>query len=80
VDIVWYERRDEVVEEVKILLGAEKGVPADDIVPAAQDIFTHRTTAAKIVYERLSLDEKGKIQKQVERSGKEENPPEIQQR
>lgn len=79
-DIVWRERRDEVISEIRVLLAAENRGPAGDGDLLAQDIFTHRTTAARNVYQKLSADDKATIAKQVEDSGKDLNPPDIQQK
>lgn len=71
-EIIWEERRDEVLEEVKVIVG--KSDPTD------KDNFQQRTAAAKAVYDRLSEGEKGRIRKLVETRKKRVNPPEKQRK
>jgi len=75
-DIVWRDKQNEVLEEVK-LLHAEAGGEGD---PTHQDKFRFRTPAAKKVFTRMSEDEKRIIEREVEKLGQEVNPPEIQQK
>ena len=52
----------------------------DEIIAMGGDAFGSRTTAAKRVYEGLSLNEKRKIDIIVERLAERVNPPEVQQK
>jgi len=64
-DIVWHEMRQAC---------------QDEIIAMGGDAFATRTTAAKRVYQGLSLDERQKINIIVERSADRVNPPEVQRR
>jgi hypothetical protein len=70
IDVVWDQRREEVLEEIKTTVG--KSVPTD------REIFMRRTAAAKAVYERLSEGEKKRIQTFIQRGEKYVNPAKIQ--
>jgi len=72
VDIVWNERGEEVLAEIREILGMPD--------PTPQDIFTVRTRAASRVYRRLTQDEKAVIKKKADGAEKHQNPPHIQRR
>ena len=64
-DIVWHEMRQACQDEIIAIRG---------------DAFATRTTAAKRVYEGLTLDQRRKIDTMAERSADRVNPPEVQRR
>lgn len=75
-DIVWRERKDEVLKEVN-RLHTQAGGEGE---PSHGDKFKLRNTAARNVHAGMNEDEKAAIMKEVERSGEEANPPEIQRK
>ena len=75
-NIVWRDRRTEVSEEIKRLY-AEAGGEGE---PSSDKVFQLRSTAARNVYIGLSEDEKAMVMKEVENSGQEANPPDVQKR
>lgn len=77
VDVVWRTRKEEVLQEIKSIIGANRDGDGD---PTPGEEFRHRTTAAKNVYDRLSAEDKADVEKQLEKVEIEPNPPEIQQR
>lgn len=72
VDIVWNERQEDVLNEIKTILQRPE--------PTQQEIFLTRTKAASRVYRRLTPDEQASIERRLETAERNPNPPEIQQR
>jgi chorismate mutase len=72
VDIVWNEREEAVLEEIRAILEKPD--------PTPKEIFLLRTRAASRVYRRLTRDEKAVITRKADTAEKNKNPPRIQQR
>ena len=64
------------MKEIKVLY-AEGGGEGE---PSNAFIFSNRNTAAKNVYGQLAEGEKARIERLVENSGQEANPPDVQKR
>jgi hypothetical protein len=65
VDVVWWDMKAKVLEEIKriFLEGGGSGEPTQEYV------FKHRTTAAKQVYLGLGVEEQGKIMEMIDKGG-----------
>jgi len=65
VDVVWMNMKEKVIEEINVMV-REDGGEGD---ATAEEIFKYRTTAAKRVFEGLSVDDKSVIMKNIEDGG-----------
>lgn len=72
-DILWREQRGDILKEIE-LIHEEEGRPGEP------DRFGLRNTAARRVYDRLSEDEKARLENATSHKGNNSNPPDIQKK
>ena len=65
VDVVWMFMKEKVMEEINAMVREDGG----DEEATAEEIFKYRTTAAKRVFESLSVDDQSLIQKRIQEGG-----------
>lgn len=74
IDIVWRDMKQSALDEISLIVLR----PGEIRELTTQEIFTKRTTACRIVYDRLTLKQKNDIQDKAAKAGNDPNPPEKQ--
>lgn len=77
VDMMWQQMADVAEAKVISLFEMEHGANA---VPTPAQHFALRSKAGKAAYLELTPDQKSRIDRQVQESGKETNPPDVQKK
>ena len=75
--MMWQQMPDVAEAKVVSLFEIEHGANA---VPTAAEHFALRSKAGKAAYLELSPDQKARIDRLVEESGRDSNPPEVQRK